>query len=299
MSIRVYVDGRVLLPEAAFIPVFNRGFLFGESVFESVGTVHGEPFAMTEHLERLENSAAQLGISVPSRMTIEQAVRETVAAAGNPESRIRIVVTQGGGIPADGRFELVPAEPGTPELVVIVMPLHGPSPEMVKNGVFAEIVSIMRNHPGSVDPSIKSGNYLSSVLALREARARNPKAHEAILCSPDGFIAEGATSNVFLVTRGVVRTPALDVGILAGITRSKVLQVVRAAGIPVQESRITPDELRHADETFLTSAARGVLPVVRIDGQNIGDGIPGPLTQKIMALYGTMGTPSVSGKGVA
>jgi len=299
MSIRVYVDGRVLLPEEATIPVFNRGFLFGESVFESVGTVNGEPFAMTEHLERLENSASQLGISVPSRKTIEEAVAQTVAAAGNPESRIRIVVTQGGGIPADGRFDLVPAEPGQPELVVIVMPLHAPSPEMQRNGVFAEIVTIMRNHPGSVDPSIKSGNYLSSVLALREARRRNPKAHEAILCSPDGFVAEGATSNVFMVAGGVVRTPALEVGILAGITRSKVLQVVREAGIPCEETRISPDALRQADEVFLTSAARGVLSVVQIDGKAIGEGKPGVLTQKIAALYAAIGTPNNSGKGAS
>jgi branched-chain amino acid aminotransferase len=283
MSIRVHVNGRVCEPATATIPVFDRGFLYGDSVYETVGTVGGSPFALDEHLDRLERSAHCIMLRLPARAEIARAVAETLAAAANEESRIRIIVTRGGD--ADGRFDLDPGRPHEPRLVVIVQPLGGPTPTMRADGVAVAIVAVSRNQAGAVDPTVKSGNYLSSVLALGEARRRFPDVYEAILSSPDGSVAEGATSNVFLVARGVVRTPALDVGILDGITRRKVLAVAREAGFPVDEGRISPDELRGADEAFITSSARGVLPVTRVDGRPIGDGRPGPITRALAARY--------------
>jgi branched-chain amino acid aminotransferase len=280
MSIRVHVDGHICLPEEAKVSVFDRGFLYGDSVYETIGTVRGRLFALSDHLDRLERSARGLSLRLPPRATIEQAIHDTVAAAGNAESRVRVMVTRG-----SGKLDLDPASAGEPRLVVIVQPLAGPTRQMYDEGVAVAIVSVTRNLPGAIDPAIKSGNYLNNVLALGEARQR-PGVHEAILLSAAGSVAEGASSNVFAVVGGTLRTPALSVGILAGVTRDKVMGLAREAGIAVAEVEfMSPDELRAAGEVFLTSAARGVLPVREVDGHPVGPGVPGPVTRRLMGLY--------------
>jgi branched-chain amino acid aminotransferase len=280
MSIRVHVGGRVLPPEEAKISVLDRGFLYGDSVYETIGTIRGRLFAVDEHLDRLERSAGRLGLQLPPRPVIESAIDETLAAAANPESRVRVIVTRGA-----GALDLDPGSVDDPQLVVIVSPRGGPTPDMYQNGVAIEIVSVTRNLPGAIDPAVKSGNYLNNVMALGEARRRSG-AHEAILCAANGSIAEASSSNVFIVAKGELRTPALDVGILAGVTRGKVLALARAEGIPCAEvTFMTQDELRAADEVFLTSAVRGILPVTRIGGAAVGGGTPGAITRRLMALY--------------
>ncbi len=281
MSIRVYVNGRICPPEDALISAFDRGFLYGDSVYETIATSHGKLFALAEHLDRLERSAKGLALRTPPRATIERAIHDTMAAAGNPESRVRVVVTRG-----EGKLELDPASAGEPNLVVFVQPIGGPTPEMYDQGVAVAIVSVTRNSPGAIDPAIKSGNYLNNVMALSEARRRHPEAHEAVLCNAAGSIAEASSSNIFAVVGGELRTPALAVGILEGVTRSKVLGLARANAIACKEAAfMSPDELRGADEVFLTSAARGVLPVTAIDGRPVAGGVPGPITRRLMHLY--------------
>jgi branched-chain amino acid aminotransferase len=279
MSIRVHIGGKVCLPEEAKISVFDRGFLYGDSVYETIGTAYGRLFAARDHLDRLERSAMRIGLRVPPRADIERAIAETIAAAGNVESRVRVVLTRG-----SGKLDLDPASVDDTQLVVIVFPLGPPSPEMYAKGVAVAIVSITRNSPSAIDPAVKSGNYLNNVLALGEAR-RRMGAYEAILCGADGSIAEGSTSNVFTVVKGEIRTPPLEVGILDGITRAKVLELARKGGLRLIETRIFPDDLRSAEEVFITSATRGVLPVTRVDERAVGDGTPGPITKKLMVLY--------------
>ena len=278
MSIRVYMNGRVCLPEDAKISVFDRGFLYGDSVYETIGTTGGRLFAAEEHLVRLERSAGRIGLHAPPRAEMERAIAETVAAAGNAESRVRIMLTRG-----VGKLDLDPASTNDTQLVVFVFPLGAPTAEMYARGVSAAIVSVTRNSPQAIDPAVKSGNYLNNVLAVGEARRSG--AYEAILCAADGSVAEGGSSNVFAVRAGVVRTPPLDVGILDGITRGKVIALCGRAGIPCEEIRISPDELRGADEVFITSATRAVLPVTRIDERPVGAGVPGPVTRRLMALF--------------
>jgi branched-chain amino acid aminotransferase len=281
MSIRVHVAGRICSPENAHISVFDRGFLYGDSVYETIATAGGRLFALDEHLDRLERSAARLALALPPRAQIEQAIGETMAAAGNAETRVRVMVTRG-----VGPLDLDPAAGEQPTLVVIAQPLVGPRPEMYDGGVAVAIVSVVRNLVGAIDPAVKSGNYLNNVLALQEARRRQPGAHEAILCSAGGSIAEGASSNVFAVVAGTLVTPALEVGILEGVTRGKVLALARAEGIPCREAEfLAPDELRAADEVFITSAARGVLPVTTVDGRPVASGRPGPVTRRLMESY--------------
>jgi branched-chain amino acid aminotransferase len=279
MAIRVHIDGAVRLPEEAKVSVFDRGFLYGDSVYETIGTFYGRLFAQKDHLDRLERSAMRIGLRVPPRAEIERAIVETIAAAGNPESRVRVILTRG-----EGKLDLDPASASDTRLVVMVFPLGPPTPEMFENGVAVCVVSVARNSPRAIDPAVKSGNYLNNVLALGEARRRT-KAYEAILCAGDGTIAEGSTSNIFVVVDGEVRTPPPEVGILDGITRAKVIDLCRGADIPFAERRVSPDELRAADELFITSATRGVLPVTTVDERRVGDGRPGPVTRKLMALY--------------
>jgi branched-chain amino acid aminotransferase len=284
MSIRVHVGGRICSPEDAHISVFDRGFLHGDSVYETIGTTGGRLFALAEHLDRLERSAAALAIPIPPRPEIERAIADTVAAAGNPETRVRVMVTRGA-----GPLDLDPATAGHPALVVIAQSLGGPSPRMYDGGVAVAIVSVLRNLPAAIDPAVKSGNYLNNVLALQQARRQHPGAHEAILCAAGGSVAEGASSNVFAVVDGTLLTPSLRVGILDGVTRGKVLALARAEGIPCQETEfLAPAELRAAHELFLTSATRGVLPVTEIDGKRVGDGKPGPVTRRLMESYARM-----------
>jgi branched-chain amino acid aminotransferase len=279
MPIRVHIGGSICPPEEAKVSVFDRGFLYGDSVYETIGTYHGRLFAARDHLDRLERSAERIGLRAPPRAAIEKAMAETITAAGFPESRVRVILTRGA-----GKLDLDPASTDDTQLVIIVFPLGAPTPEMYDKGVAVAIVSITRNSPAAMDPKVKSGNYLNNVLALGEARRRS-KAYEAILCGGDGSIAEGSTSNIFAVIAGEVRTPPPEVGILDGITRAKVIQLCRGNGVPFAERRISPDELRGADEAFITSATRGVLPVTTVDEKPVGAGVPGPVTRKLMALY--------------
>ena len=281
MSMRVYIDGELHEPENAVVSVFDRGFLFGDSVFETLAILGGRFIFMAEHLDRLERSARRIYIEPPPRARVEQAMRETAAASGEADARLRVIVTRG-----VAGLDLDPSTATSPRLVVIAQPLGAPTAELLAAGVAVEIVKLSRGAPGSVDPSVKSGNYLSSVLAIAEARRRAPDANEAILCSASGSISEGATSNVFLVEAGVLETPGLEVGILDGVTRGKILALAREAGIGTLEPGfVVPDRLRAADEVFLTSAVRGILPVTSVDGVRVGDGRPGPVTRKLVTLY--------------
>ena len=281
MSIRVYIDGEVHEPDKAVVSVFDRGFLFGDSVYETIAMLGGRFIFLAEHLDRLERSARRIYLDPPIRTRVEQAMRQTVEATGEKDARIRVMVTRG----AAG-LDIDPATAKSPRLVVIVQPLGAPTAAMVASGVAIAVVNLSRCAPGSVDPAVKSGNYLNSVLAVAEARRRTPGVSEAILCSSTGSVAEGATSNVFFVENSVLGTPGLDVGILEGVTRAKVLTLARDAGIATREpSFVAPDTLRSADEVFLTSAVRGILPVTTVDEVSIGNGQPGPLTHRLMALY--------------
>jgi branched-chain amino acid aminotransferase len=221
-------------------------------------------------------------MKLPSRAAITAAVEETLAAAHEPNAYVRIVVTRGA-----GEIALDPAAADGPRLIVIVKSVHLPPPSAYADGVEVAIVGRSRTSPGApgqtVDPTVKSGNYLISVLAVAEARRRN--AFEAILCDGVGRITEGGSSNFFVGRGGRITTPPVSSGLLEGITRRTVIDLCRAAGIAVDESPLWPTDLKGADEAFLTSSVRGVVPIVRVDGQPIGAGQPGSLTRKVMSLY--------------
>jgi branched-chain amino acid aminotransferase len=207
-------------------------------------------------------------------------VERTIVATGERELYLRIVVTRGA-----GELGLDPALADAPRLIVIALPVKLPPPEAYRDGVDVAIVTRSRTAPGtvSVDPTVKSGNYLVSVLAVADARKHG--AFEAILCDQVGRITEGSSSKFFIVRGGRVVTPPLSAGLLEGITRRHVIAVLRGAGLPVDETPLWPVDLQRADEAFLTSSVRGVVPISRVGGQGIGGGVPGPITRRAMALY--------------
>lgn len=278
----VWIDGAPVDAAEARVPVFDRGFLYGDSVYEVTRAFGGVAFALGEHLDRLERSAHAILMETPPRAAIEKAVHDTLAQSGLADAYVRIVVTRGA-----GEIALDPAAADRPRLIVIVRAPKPPPPEAYSDGVEVAIVGRTRFAPGvptsTVDPQVKSGNYLGSVMAVAEARKRG--AYEAILCDNVGRLTEGSSSNFFVVCGRRVSTPPLSVGLLEGITRRKVMQLLDGEKIPWAEQALWPIDLHRAEEAFLTSSVRGVVPIVRADGEPIGDGKPGPITRRVMSAY--------------
>ncbi len=280
MPTKVYLStaGRPLEPGEATVSVFDRGFLYGDSVYETMRTAGGHAVEMTRHLDRLRRSAAGIGLEIPfSDAALRAAIAETHAATGNPDSYVRVMVTRGA-----GPLQLDPRVSASPVLVVLVQELKLPTPAMYAAGLSVRIVDVHKISARSLDPSLKTGNYLNSIQALRQAAAS--AAEDAIMCNAAGHVAEGATSNVFMVKEGRVITPSLATGLLEGITRALVMRLAGDLGIACSEGVVWPDQVRAADELFLTSSVRGLMAVTTLDGQPLGAG-PGPLTRRLMARY--------------
>jgi branched-chain amino acid aminotransferase len=280
MAIAVNVDGRLTGEKDAMVSVLDHGFLFGEGVYEVLRTYGGEPFLFERHAERLRASADRIALRIPlSDADLLARLRETVAAARLPgEAYIRVLVTRG-----VGEIVYDPAACPNPTTVVIVKPHAEPAAEVYERGVKIALVPVVRNHPGSVNPRIKSNNLLNNALAMQQAYARG--GFEALMRNHRGEICECAQSNVFLVTNGCVRTPPLDAGLLAGVTRAFVLELARSLGLHAREETIQEEELASADELFITSTTKEIVPVVAVDDLVIGDGVPGPVTRRLRSAF--------------
>jgi branched-chain amino acid aminotransferase len=287
MAAVAYVNGRIGSQQDALISVFDHGFLFGEGVYEVIRTYHGEPFLLDRHFARLRTSASMIALAPTlSDKELAQAVGDTIDAyrqgpgASDPghDLYVRILLTRG-----VGDMTYNPANAAAPTLVIIVKPLVPPSDAVYRDGVKVSLVSVIRNHPGSVNPLIKSNNLLNNALAMQEALRHG--AYEAILHNYRGEIAECSQSNLFVVKGGVALTPALDAGLLAGITRAFVQEVAEEARVPVCDAVLHDDDVFGADEVFLTSTTREIVPVVRVDDRVIADGRPGVLTRRLLEVY--------------
>jgi branched-chain amino acid aminotransferase len=269
-----------ILPEAeARIPVLDRGFLFGDSVYEVMRTMDGTPFGWIEHLERLHGSAEglALGLGLDDR-TLMARVMATLEEAGHKDqdSYIRVIVTRGTGTAPN--IDLAHA-PGPSTCVILVREL-ALSPV---SQVSLAIVPRLRVNRRALDPAIKSGNYLNNVLGLREARERG--ADDCLFLNEQGQVTEASTSNVYLVKDGKLLTPALRAGLLAGITRRLLGKMCAESSIPCQEQDLTEADVRDADEVFLSSSLRDITPVTLIDEQPVGDGRVGPMCQQLASLF--------------
>jgi branched-chain amino acid aminotransferase len=278
MGTVVSLDGEILGLEAARVSVLDRGFLYGDSVYEVIRTYGGVPFALDRHLERLARSAERLAIPLPVDLaTFAREAQHALAASGNAESYLRLVITRGA-----GELGLDPALAEAPLRLALVMPLRTPPPEVYR-GAEAAVVSVRRTPKDSLDPAAKSGNYLNSIVALQEAKRRG--AYEAILLDHAGHVTEGASSNVFCVFDRTIFTPPLEAGILPGITRAVLLEEARAQGLRALELPLTAEALAAADELFISSTIRELVPIVRLDGRPVGAGAPGPMYARLRALF--------------
>ena len=280
MSIAVNIDGRVCNEQDARVSVLDHGFLFGEGVYEVLRTYDQRPFLYPEHMTRLRASAGRITLTCPvDDAEVLSRIRETIVAAALPgEAYVRLVLTRGVG-------DLVydPAACPVPTLVVIVKPHVDPPAAALRDGVRLALVSVVRNHPQSVNPAIKSNNLLNNALAMQEAYRRG--GFEALMKNHRGELCECAQSNVFLVRDGALWTPPADAGLLVGITRGFVFELASSLGITLRETALHEEDLSTADEAFITSTTREIVPVVAVDAQTIGSGTPGPVTRRLMEAY--------------
>jgi branched-chain amino acid aminotransferase len=276
----VYVNGSITPAEHAIVPVYDHGFLYGEGVYETLRTYNRVPFLFDRHARRLRASADRLRLLVPfDNEALGGWIQDTLLAAGElDEAYIRVLLTRGVG---ELTYDI--AATPAPSLVVIVKPLEQVPVRIEREGITISLVPVLRNHPGSVNPIIKSNNLLNNAIAMQEAKQRGGE--EALMCNYRGELAECSQSNFFMVRAGVLLTPPSEAGLLEGITRGFLFDLAREAGIEAREETLYPADLETADEAFITSTTRELSPVVRIDDRVIANGTPGPITLDLLTRY--------------
>jgi branched-chain amino acid aminotransferase len=276
----VYVNGKIAPADQAVIPVYDHGFVYGEGVYETLRTYNKVPFLHDRHIRRLRQSARHLDLAVPfDDPTLLGWIHDTMLAAGEMhEAYIRVLLTRGvGELTYD--IKATPA----PSLVIIVKPNEEPPARMFTDGIKICLVDILRNHPQSVNPIIKSNNLLNNALAMQAAYRRGGE--EALMCNYRGELSECSQSNFFMVRGGVALTPKSAAGLLEGVTRAFMFEVGREVGVEVRDETLYPKDLDSADEMFITSTTREMSPVTRLDDRVIGSGTPGPITMKLLEAY--------------
>ena len=279
MGFAVSVDGRVGSPEEVTLKVTDNGFVFGDSAYETLRTYGSRPFELGRHLGRLRRSIGLLGFDLRAGdELIRTRIEACLSFAGNAESYLRVIVSRGVG-DMSYRFEKI----AEPTMVIFVKPLEPIDPALYLKGGTLALVSVRRNPIEALNPAMKASNLLNNALAAREAMAKG--ALEALMLNTRGEVAECAGSNVFIVKQGVLLTPPLSCGILEGITRAITLELAAALSLRLEERVISVEDVRSADEVFITSSLKEIVPIVRLDDASISGGVPGPMTKRLLAAY--------------
>jgi branched-chain amino acid aminotransferase len=276
---KIYLDGQFVDAADAKISVFDHGLLYGDGVFEGIRLYQGNVFRLDEHLERLWYSAKAIMLTIPlSRGEMAAAVCESCRQNGLHDGYIRLVVTRG-----VGDLGLSPWLCPKPSVFIIADKIALYPQEYYTSGLSIVTVPTRRLGPAALPPMVKSLNYLNNILAKIEARQAG--ALEAIMLNDAGFVAECTGDNVFIVHQGRLLTPAAQQGALKGVTRATIFSVAQALSLAVEEHDLTRYDLWNADECFLTGTGAEVIPVVRLDGREIGDGRPGPVTNRVLTEF--------------
>ena len=276
---KIYLNGKLVPEKDAKVSVFDHGLLYGDGVFEGIRTYNGRVFMLEEHVARLYRSAKAIALDIPmAQKTMVQAVVDTCKANRTMDGYVRLVVTRG-----VGTLGLNPYVCKKPQIIIIAGNIQLYPKELYRDGLSIVTVGTIRNHTESINPCIKSLNYLNNILAKIEAI--NSGVMEAIMLNAQGFVAEATGDNVFAVSGQKLLTPPTWAGTLEGITRNVVMDIARSNGFAVSEAMMTRYDLYTADEVFLTGTAAEVIGVVNIDRRRIGDGKPGPATRKLAALF--------------
>jgi branched-chain amino acid aminotransferase group I len=272
----VYLNGKLVPHSQAKISVLDYGFLFGYGLYETIRAYNGRLFRLDAHITRMRYSAEKLGILLKPA-EIRQAVKETVAANGFADTRIRITVSIGEGTITPNLASCV-----EPTVAVLVTEYHPPAAEKYRDG-FKVIVSNVRRNSRSPVTYMKSANTMEAMLARQEAREKGMD--EALFLNEKGFLTEASGSNIFLVKDGILITPRFETGILPGATRVAVFEIAYQMGIKVKEKNVRMDELLRADEAFITNSLIEIVPVTFVDGKIIGNGKVGNTTKRLSKAY--------------
>jgi len=278
-SLQIYIDGEFFDQADAKVSVFDHGLLYGDGIFEGIRFYNGRVFRMEAHMTRLWESARSICLEIPiSREEMDEALLETIRQNGLRDGYVRLIVTRG-----VGNLGLNPVQCKRPSIIIIATTVALYSEENYRRGLTVVTVPTRRMGPATLNPAIKSLNYLNNVLARIEANLAN--ADEALMLNDTGNIAECTADNVFMVKGGQIMTPPITAGALRGITRATVFDIAAELDIAIAERELTRHDLYIADEAFLTGTAAEVIPMIKVDGRDIGDGKPGPITQRTIGRF--------------
>ena len=276
---KIFMSDKLVDEKDAVVSVFDHGLLYGDGVFEGIRAYNGRVFLLDEHIDRLYDSAKAIDLEIPmTKEEMTQAVVDTCKANDISDGYVRLVVTRG-----KGTLGLNPYLCEKAEIIIIAAKIQLYPQELYDSGLKIITAGTVRNHPESINPRIKSLNYLNNILAKIEAI--NAGCMECLMLNHKAEVAEASGDNVFAVKNGVITTPPSCCGALEGMTRGKVMELARKAGYEVREAVMARYDLYVADEVFLTGTAAEIISVTDIDNRQIGDGKPGTITTELRALY--------------
>lgn len=254
-----WIDQRILPANEARVSVFDHGLLYGDGVFEGLRFYHGKVFRLNAHLQRLQQSADAISLHLPLTLDqIKQAIAQLIDQYHQKSGYLRLVVTRG-----IGSLGIDPQKCAQPGLFIIADELAVVNSKNKQQGIKLLIASTRRLPAECLNPQIKSLNYLNNILARIEANAAGMD--EALMLNTDGYVTEGTVDNIFIVSNKVLKTPKVSDGILAGITREVILQIAGELDIPTKEVSLTPYDVKHADECFLTGTGAELIAVGQIN----------------------------------
>jgi branched-chain amino acid aminotransferase len=279
MEPKVYIDGTIYSKNDGKISVYDHGLLYGDGVFEGIRVYSGLIFRFKEHMDRLCESARSICLDLPvSRAEIEQATIDTVRATEFKDVYIRLLITRG-----VGDLGLDPNKCPRGSVIIIVDKIQLYDEKFYREGISLVTSATRRIAPGMLSSKVKSLNYLNSIMAKMEARRAG--CAESLMLNQDGFVCECSGDNIFTVKNGAVYTPAPEFELLLGVTRGAVIDIARRLGLGMHEVPMTRHEVFVADECFLTGTGAELVPVISLDGRNIGDGKPGPVTARLLEEF--------------
>ena len=275
----IWLDGKWCDRETAMVSVFDHGLLYGDGIFEGIRVYGGRIFRLTEHLDRLYDSAKAIWLAIPiPQDELARVHEEAVRRSGLTEAYIRTVVTRGA-----GDLGLDPRKCARPSVFVIVDRIALWPKEKYERGLVVASAGTPVPHREALSPRVKSLNYLPHILAKIEGI--HAGADEVLMLDSAGWVAEASGSNLFVVWRRVVQTPATASGILRGVTRDAVLELAAAAGYEAREATLNRFDVYTADEAFLTGTGAEIIHVRQVDGRIIGTGERGPVTTDLAARF--------------
>lgn len=276
----VFLNGEFIPGENAHVSIYDHGFLYGDGAFEGIRAYHGKAFKLREHVDRLYRSLKALWIELPyPREKFVENIEKLIEKNGVTDGYIRVTVSRGVTLGLDPKNIK-----GEPTVVISTDKLSLYPQSMYENGLMVVTVATRVANPQVMEPRIKSlGKYLCNIQAKIEANQVG--AGEGLMLTEDGYVAECTGDNIFFAKNGVVYTPPAFLGILEGITRQTVMDLLGTIDVKVEEKVFTRFDLYTADEAFLTGTAAEVIPMVKLDDRTIGDGKPGPITAKLIKTF--------------